>query len=756
MIDNLTNEATVKERLRLVESDSLTGFWKYTPSTDTLEWDERMFEMYGVDPVDFYGNFSDWERRVHEEDVEDSKSSFEKSLETGGAFKYFFRIRTPLGVRFIRAAASPLVDENGRIIRMIGSNIDVTSQVQDQMNLERSAKLYETFIEQTPHAMAMVDNNMVYIAASQKWLDDYGIRNVEVIGRSHYDVFPEIGDEWKRIHAECLQGKGAVNDRDRFDRADGSVQYLRWNLQPWYKGNGQIGGILMFSEDITKRVLQEEEHSAIISALESTKELAQIGVWSFDLENNELSWDDVVRKIHGVSEDFVPAPENAIEFYKEGVSRQTIEDAFKGLLERGETYDVQIQIVNTAGEFIWVRTLGKPEYGEKGKLVRASGLIQNINTEKVAQIEREIRHNEFENAFKYSPNGMALVSVEGHWIKVNARLCTLLGYTEDELLKLSFQEVTHPEDLSLDLELLQETLDGKRTSYMMEKRYIRKDGALVYVILNVSLIRDTMGDPLHFVSQIQDITYRVHAEQKLEESNTQLLKMAERLSLHNRSLTDFAHIASHNLRAPVGNLMALSGLYDQLEEDEKPEIVHKIKSEVSRLAETLDDLIEVLVVKEATPENSVSIDLPKLVNRITATLGHLIQESGMSITTDFDAVDKIQSNATYMESVFLNFISNAIKYRRLDVKSTLHIASERMDDRVLIHFIDNGLGINLQRHGDKVFGLYKRFHRAEDSKGVGLFMVKAHVEALGGQVSVQSEVGEGSTFTVELPFVRGE
>lgn len=744
----------LKHRLRLVESLSKTAFWSYDLKTGQLNWDSRMHEIYDVPVSDFKGVYDDWKDRVHPEDIEDAERAFHESVATDGKFHYEFRVVTSQGVRHVRAAAFGQYDDKGEIRQMMGINVDKTLEIEQQLKELEAADMYRILIQQNPNATAMVDKEMRYVAASEKWLSDYHLEGQNVIGKSHYDIFPEIGDEWKSIHKKCLAGEGSQRDIDRFERADGSVQYLRWNLQPWYLPGGDVGGIIMFSEDITKRVQSEEEGAEIRSILRGTQELAQIGVWEFDLRTESVKWDHVVRRIHGVDDHFEPDTNTAINFYKEGASRDAIANAFETQLKSGDPYDLELVIVDVEGREKWVRAIGNPSYDEAGNIIKVSGLFQDIDAQKRAEIERELLLNRFENAFQFSPNGMALVGLDGRWTKVNDKLCELLGYEEEELLGLTFQDVTHPEDLDADLHLVKECLDGVRTSYEMEKRYFRKDGDVVNVILAVSLLRDTSHQPVHFVSQIQDITPRVHAMNNLKASNEQLQLMAERLSQHNRSLMEFAHITSHNLRAPVGNLLAMSNFYDEFDDAEKPGLVAKIKSEIVRLAETLDDLVEVLAIRENAERREEDLKLEDLLQNTLSSLENYIAESRLQVTSDFSVGCTVRAYKPYMESIFLNFTTNAIKYRRSDTIPTFHVSTTKKDEFLEIRFTDNGLGIDMERNHDKVFGLYKTFHRNTDSKGVGLFMVKAHAEAMGGSVSVESQKDMGSTFIVRLPLSR--
>ena len=135
----------------------------------------------------------------------------------------------------------------------------------------------------------------------------------------------------------------------------------------------------------------------------------------------------------------------------------------------------------------------------------------------------------FQSAFEFAAIGMALVSPEGKWLRVNRSVCQITGYSEKELLQRTFQDITHPDDLELDLENVRKMLAGEIETYQMEKRYYRKDGEIVWVLLSVSLVRTKSGEPLFFISQIQDITRQKLSEEQLAKATSQIKRVQERL-----------------------------------------------------------------------------------------------------------------------------------------------------------------------------------------------------------------------------------
>ena len=251
-------------------------------------------------------------------------------------------------------------------------------------NSELGLQYNKIFIEQAPTAIAMLDKNMHYLAVSQRWISDYRMEGQKIIGRSHYDIFPEIGEDWKANHQKCLNGKVDICEEAPFKRADGSIQWIYWDVRPWYDSEGEIGGLLMHTGDITHQKERERERTRMLEILDKTNQVARIGTWEADLRTNKVNWSRMVCEIHGVPEDFNPDMETAINFYKEGESREKIRMAVQNAIQFGTPYDVEVELVTAKGNVIWTRAIGTVEF-EKGICVGFFGIFQDINERKLSE-----------------------------------------------------------------------------------------------------------------------------------------------------------------------------------------------------------------------------------------------------------------------------------------------------------------------------------------------------------------------------------
>jgi len=231
---------------------------------------------------------------------------------------------------------------------------------------------------------------------------------------------------------------------------------------------------------------------------------------------------------------------------------------------------------------------------------------------------------------------------------------------------------------------------------------------------------------------------------KLKQKNDALEKM-------NVQLADFAHITSHNLRAPVINLNSLSHFYREANDDiERNTLFEKFETVIQHLTGTLDTLVETLKIKHNVDVEIEVIDLNEIFEKTKEILSGIILETSATLKNDFSEVRTIEFNKVYLESIFLNLIDNSIKYRDQNRIPKLFVRSERYKGKTKLIFEDNGLGIDLKKHGHKLFGLNKTFHRHPEAKGVGLYMTKIQIESLGGTIEAKSQVGSGSIFTVTI------
>lgn len=242
-----------------------------------------------------------------------------------------------------------------------------------------------------------------------------------------------------------------------------------------------------------------------------------------------------------------------------------------------------------------------------------------------------------------------------------------------------------------------------------------------------------------------DITSKKNMEIEREQITADLVR-------HNKDLEQFAYIVSHNLRAPLANILGLSTLLqdDAISDEDHLELSNALFTSVSRLDEVVSDLNAILQVRREVSELKQTVDFSVLVSSIIDSIRQLIEQNDVTIQYNFDEVQHFYGIKSYIHSIFYNLISNGIKYRKQGEPCRIFIESKKENGKLLLLFKDNGTGIDLKKQGDKIFGLYKRFHPNIEGKGIGLYMVKNQVETLGGKISLTSEPGVGTEFKLQF------
>lgn len=488
-----------------------------------------------------------------------------------------------------------------------------------------------------------------------------------------------------------------------------------------------------------KSIISNEVHDIVF--LEILQESLAIGSWEVDIISNTVTWSAITKKIHEVPSSYIPDVVNGINFYKEGKSRDRITLLFNACVSNGESFDEEFTIITAKNKEKYVRAIGHPKVVD-GKIIAIRGIFQDI-TKKTEETKNAIlKEKQFRSLFDNSLTGMAIVSLDGDWLRVNKSICDVLGYSEEEFLRIGFREITHPKDRNLGDKEISMMLSNELDNFQTEKRYIHKNGRIVHCILSASLVRNVEGIAQHFVSNIIDIS-------KMKTANNKIKKLLEISSNQNERLINFANIVSHNLRSHGGNLKMLL----QLKKDELPETIDNeyyplIEKAVGNLNETIGNLNDVAVISSSKNKELEPLNLLNYTNKTIDSLRALVLSNNASIEVAINEDVQVMALPAYLDSILINFLTNAIKYKRPDVDPNITLEAKKEDKGITLIIKDNGLGIDLELHGDKLFGLYNVFHDHKDSKGLGLFITKNQIDSMDGKIDVESKVGQGTTFKI--------
>ncbi len=508
--------------------------------------------------------------------------------------------------------------------------------------------------------------------------------------------------------------------------------------------NGRCLRLFGTFQDIHEDKKAELRYQETANRLKLATKNANIGIWEYNILENILIWDDNMYNLYGVKKKDFTGEFEAWEAVVYPDDKERSLEKLNLAIAGEKKFDTEFRVLWPDGTVRNIKAIATIERNAKGEAIKMIGANWDITELKQTRLRLERNQESFSETFENAAIGMALVSKDGNWIRVNNGICKSLGYTEKELLKLTFQDITHPDDLDKDLELLQEILDNKRDSYQLEKRYLHKAGSIVHSILTVTAVKEIDDSISHFISQVVDITSRIKAENRL---NTLVNITKEQ----NDSLLNFAHIVSHNLRSHSSNMSMLTQfLADEKDEEERKNINHMLINASDGLKETIEHLNEVVQSKTGALEQMQSVNLLSTVEKIEKSIHGLISEQQAICKINIEKFHFVNAVPAYLESILLNLYTNALKYKSSDRNPIIEISSSVELDWVIIEFKDNGLGIDLDRHKDKIFGMYKTFHRNKDAKGIGLFITKNQIESMNGTITVESKIDLGTTFYIKL------
>lgn len=475
------------------------------------------------------------------------------------------------------------------------------------------------------------------------------------------------------------------------------------------------------------------------SLFDKTREISGIGVWHVDLKAQSVFWDESTKKIHEVPLDFEPDLAGGINFYKEGFYRDEITRLCNNIIEKGESFEVELIIITAKDREIWVKSIGMPEY-DNGEVVGFYGTFQDITKEKQDFDEITVFKERFQLAAAAANVGVWDWDVMKNSLLWDEQMYHLYGIKEEDFTGAydAWQSGLHPDDKVPGDELIQLTLFGK-AEFDTQFRVVWPSGEIRYIQAKAVVFRDDKGNPLRMLGTNWDITEETLRKQSLE-------NLTEKLKNSNEQLEEFAYVASHDLKTPIRNMAHyatfLEDDYGEHLDEDGIKMINGIKDQARRMTGLVDDLLSYSKVNkmklEATPA-----PINSLLNEVVELLD---LDNQNNIKLDIQELGELKVDIIKTREVFNNLIANAIKYNDSEVKE---IKIWREQNKIYIK--DNGIGID-ESMKDKVFAFFKRLHAKDEyggGTGAGMAIVQKVLDRHGASIDFESKVGEGTVFFID-------
>lgn len=468
-------------------------------------------------------------------------------------------------------------------------------------------------------------------------------------------------------------------------------------------------------------------------------------IWDWKIQEDKLNWSKGIKAVFGYEEDQVG--DNSSWWFGNIHPEDSIKMSIKlysFIEQKTEKWQDEYRFKCADNTYKYVLDRGFLLKDENGKAIRMIGALQDITKQK----EEELRLKLLETVILQTKESIVITeanfnnSLLPKVIYTNPAFTNMTGYEPDEVINNSLSLLKGPKTEISVLKRIFEIIKNKEEG-LLEIRCYKKDKTEFWLRFTMIPIYNSENELSHWVSIQRDVT----EEKNQEKEKEQLIK---ELTQNNKDLKQFSYITSHNLRAPMSNLTGLLNLIEDItiEDSELDEIINGFSKSTHLLNETIEDLTKVMIIKDNTSIQKENISLKEVFENVFNQLTNQIEIHKPILKLNLEKVSVLNTNKAYMESILLNLLTNSLKYKSNDRVLRITITAQQIGNSVELNFKDNGIGIDLVKNKDKIFGLYQRFHDYPDSKGLGLYLVKSQVEAMKGSISIESQVNKGTTITL--------
>lgn len=652
---------------------------------------------------------------------------------------------------------SPVFNENNELTRFIAIEQEITERIEKENLLKESEERLQFVLEGSEIGYWDWEADTGKMIVNDRWLEMLGYKrgdfevsiekwnslvhpkDMEKLNDIMQTVFPdpysnefnvEIRAKHKNGHYIWILDRGAVVERTK------AGEPLR------------ISGMHMEITDRKKLEEDLEEERRFMSKVISTNALAIVII----NKSGEITFaNSGAENILGLSKSKIESKR-----YNDPIWRHiTLDDQqfpledfpFAQVLHSKKAVkDIQYGIIWADGSKKYISVTGAPLTFKGKEIEEVIFSVTDITKRVESQKQLDKTKIQMETILKDMVDVVWSVSLPDYkMIYITPSIERLSGFPQsyylEEYVGNMWEEAVYIRDKHL-VETAYKDLEEKG-NFQIEYRTLTKDGQLKWVQNKGTIIYDQKGVPLRLDGYISDVS-----ERKAQEND--LMNYFEVVEGQNERLKNFTYIVSHNLRSHSANLLGLMHLVERTSpEIFENEYIQKINLTTAKLDETLHQLNDVVSVFSSVEELK-QINVHDIIKSLQDAFSNLLNESKVNLINKVDKSINVKASPAYLESVFTNLITNAVKYRDPQKNSYVKLWAESPNGMVNIQVEDNGLGIDLEKYGNKIFGMYKTFHNHKDSRGIGLFLTKNQVESMGGKIKVESEVGVGTTFKVIL------
>jgi signal transduction histidine kinase len=466
------------------------------------------------------------------------------------------------------------------------------------------------------------------------------------------------------------------------------------------------------------------------------------GIWEYNVSTKDVKWSSGFYTLLGYEPGEIPC---TYECFFEHLLYYEDKQLFLKSLNKhlpNAPDSVQIRLLTKKLGYHWFEsTVKKWDTGSEQKII---GAINDIHDHKILKLQAGRNDFIFKETTKIAKIGGWEIDVKSMTLSLTREAYDI--YELQDKVKLSIEEATSffEPDYRQVMAGAIDSIVKYSQPFDLELLFRTAKNNLIWLRAKGVAVIDDYGQCVTARCIFQNIDY-------IKKKELEVQNAVNLLSDQNKRLQNFAYIVSHNLRSHTGNLQFMVDLYNQTEvNDDRHEIFSHIKSISDSLKTTIEHLSEIVKIQAEIGRERKKLSFESTLKTVLSALESNIQTTKAVIECDFSKCPDVNYIPAYLESIFQNLITNSLKYKHPDRNPVVKCHTSKEDGHVWLYFEDNGLGIDLDRYGDSVFGMYKTFHQNSDAKGIGLFITRNQIEALGGTISIESTVNKGTKFTIKL------
>lgn len=650
----------------------------------------------------------------------------------------------------IHKIVKPIIDTKGNVIGTFSSSRTITEQKRTQQLLEQLKK---------------VTNNIDSVIF-QFEISPEGKMTFPFISDSIYKLIPDIDTELLKIDASFIFSFVHPDDSEKLllsisesrnnltswkfkfrqKNDEGIERWIKGSSNPCKKDDGTVvwyGYVL----DITDRVASDRKIQETINQYNIINKATNDTIWDLDYVTRKINWNNGINRVYGYKNDESNINELSWWYSKIHLDdlQRVKEKVEKCFTKIDSSWDDQYRFLCANNTYKYVSQIGYLVKDEDGLPIKMIGAMNDITNQKTEEERLKLLESVITNMTDF-----VLITqtdkITGHQIIIyaNDAFLKMNGYEMAEIYRKSPRIFQGPNTDEKELDKLKIAISNNKGCQIEIINY-KKSGEEYWAKISTTPVFNTMGELSHFIAIESDVTDR-----KLDEIEKR--QMIAELSQNYKDLKQFSYVTSHNLRSPIANLLGLTSLLDnyKMPDASLKFLLDGIRQSALIFDDTVKDLTKILIIKDQANIIKEEVSLVFVIEKILSQISLLVTENDININYELNDAPSVNFTNSYLESIFLNLFTNSIKYKSSNRKLEIEITSSQTDKFVIVKFKDNGIGIDIDTHKEKLFKLYQRFHDKSEGKGLGLYLIKSQLEAMNGEIEIESMVDVGTTFIVKF------